>query len=213
MCSIAFINNLLSRLFGGEQDNSEDDGQLLEQELQPEQAPVPVKPHYELQLSSEHPLRRLWDFSCQQSGPFPGPEILLDEQTSEDLSEAEANRELRRLQQAISASASERLSRIQTKLDPAADAPLPAFDAKVAVITSSDNLIAWIVAYPPVGEGAELSQDCEIWGGYLERSNSDMVKQMTEMITYQRALQSAAQVTKMYDQLMTKATSDVGRFA
>ncbi len=159
MCSIAFINNLLSRLFGGEQDNSEDDGQLLEQELQPEQAPVPVKPHYELQLSSEHPLRRLWDFSCQQSGPFPGPEILLDEQTSEDLSEAEANRELRRLQQAISASASERLSRIQTKLDPAADAPLPAFDAKVAVITSSDNLIAWIVAYPPVGEGAELSRE------------------------------------------------------
>lgn len=40
-----------------------------------------------------------------------------------------------------------------------------------------------------------------------------MVKQMTEMITYQRALQSAAQVTKMYDQLMTKATGEVGRFA
>ena len=36
-------------------------------------------------------------------------------------------------------------------------------------------------------------------------------KQMTEMITYQRALQSAAQVSKMYDQLMTKATTDIGR--
>ena len=36
-------------------------------------------------------------------------------------------------------------------------------------------------------------------------------KQMTEMITFQRALQSAAQLSKMYDQLMTKATSDVGR--
>ena len=63
------------------------------------------------------------------------------------------------------------------------------------------------------GEGAQQSTDFQIWNKYLERSNSDMVKQMTEMITYQRALQSAAQVTKMYDQLMTKATSDVGRFA
>lgn len=40
-----------------------------------------------------------------------------------------------------------------------------------------------------------------------------MIKQMTEMITYQRALQSAAQITKMYDSLMTKATNDVGRFS
>ena len=50
-----------------------------------------------------------------------------------------------------------------------------------------------------------------IWHAYLERSNTDMVKQMTEMITYQRALQSAAQVSRMYDQLMSHATSDVGR--
>ena len=64
-----------------------------------------------------------------------------------------------------------------------------------------------------IGEGAEAVDSPQILWKYLERSNSDMVKQMTEMITYQRALQSAAQVTKMYDQLMTKATSDVGRFA
>ncbi len=63
------------------------------------------------------------------------------------------------------------------------------------------------------GENAQQSQDFEVWNRYLERSNSDMVKQMTEMITYQRALQSAAQVTKMYDQLMNRAATDVGRFA
>ena len=63
------------------------------------------------------------------------------------------------------------------------------------------------------GGGAEQSQDFEVWNQYLERSNSDMVKQMTEMITYQRALQSAAQVTRIYDQLMGRAASDVGRFA
>ncbi len=62
------------------------------------------------------------------------------------------------------------------------------------------------------GEDAQAGQNFEIWSRYLERSNSDMIKQMTEMITYQRALQSAAQVTKMYDQLMTRAATEVGRF-
>lgn len=38
-----------------------------------------------------------------------------------------------------------------------------------------------------------------------------MIDEMTDMLTSQRALQSAAQVTKMYDQLMTKATTDLGR--
>lgn len=45
----------------------------------------------------------------------------------------------------------------------------------------------------------------------LERSNVDMVEEMTSMMTSQRALQSAAQVLKMYDQIMSKAASDVGR--
>ena len=34
---------------------------------------------------------------------------------------------------------------------------------------------------------------------------------MTSMMTSQRALQSAAQVTKMYDELMSHVSSDIGR--
>lgn len=45
----------------------------------------------------------------------------------------------------------------------------------------------------------------------LERSNVDMVEEMTAMMSSQRALQSAAQVLKMYDQVLSKASSDVGR--
>ena len=45
----------------------------------------------------------------------------------------------------------------------------------------------------------------------LERSNVDMVEEMTAMMSSQRALQSAAQALKMYDQVMSKAASDVGR--
>ncbi len=61
------------------------------------------------------------------------------------------------------------------------------------------------------GEGAQAAETFEVWNGYLERSNTDMVKQMTEMITYQRALQSAAQISKIYNELMTRSANDVGR--
>lgn len=61
------------------------------------------------------------------------------------------------------------------------------------------------------GEGAQAVQTPYVLWKYLERSNADMIQQMTEMLTCQRALQSAAQVSKMYDELMTKATTDVGR--
>ncbi|MFT4106008.1 MAG: flagellar hook-basal body protein [Lacrimispora sp.] len=45
----------------------------------------------------------------------------------------------------------------------------------------------------------------------LERSNIDPIEEMTQMITSQRASQSAAQVLRIYDQLMSKASNDIGR--
>lgn len=56
----------------------------------------------------------------------------------------------------------------------------------------------------------EVQQPGILWK-MLERSNVDMVEEMTSMITSQRALQSAAQVLKMYDQIMSKAATEVGR--
>ncbi|MCM1441437.1 MAG: flagellar hook-basal body protein [Roseburia sp.] len=62
-----------------------------------------------------------------------------------------------------------------------------------------------------LGDGAQPVQNPTVLWKYLERSNVDMIRQMTEMLTCQRALQSAASVTKMYDELMSHAASDVGR--
>lgn len=45
----------------------------------------------------------------------------------------------------------------------------------------------------------------------LEKSNVDMVEEMTAMMSSQRALQSAAQVLRMYDQIISKSVSDVGK--
>lgn len=61
------------------------------------------------------------------------------------------------------------------------------------------------------GAQGEAMENPFLYWKYLERSNVDMVQQMTEMITCQRALQSAAQVTKMYDEVMGKAATDIGR--
>lgn len=46
---------------------------------------------------------------------------------------------------------------------------------------------------------------------YTEDSNVDMLREMTQMLTAQRTLQGGAQVLKLYDSLLTKATSEVGR--
>ena len=45
----------------------------------------------------------------------------------------------------------------------------------------------------------------------LEYSNVDASQEMVSMMEAQRALQSAAQVIKMYDQLMSKATTEIAR--
>ncbi len=47
--------------------------------------------------------------------------------------------------------------------------------------------------------------------GMLERSNVGLAQQMVKMISTQRAYQSSATLTKMYDQVMSHATGDLGR--
>ena len=61
------------------------------------------------------------------------------------------------------------------------------------------------------GEGAEAMETPELLWKYVERSNVELIRQMTDMITCQRALQSCASVTKMYDEVMGHAASDIGR--
>jgi len=71
-----------------------------------------------------------------------------------------------------------------------------------------------------VGEGMFQNADAanmfevetpQMMGKALERSNISMMDEMVSMISSQRALQSASQILKMYDQLMNKAANDIGR--
>ncbi len=59
-------------------------------------------------------------------------------------------------------------------------------------------------------EAVPTGDNTVLWKS-LEKSNVDMIEEMTAMMSSQRALQSAAQVLKMYDQIMSKSATDIGR--
>ena len=61
------------------------------------------------------------------------------------------------------------------------------------------------------GQGAQAMENPQLLWKYVERSNVELIRQMTDMIVCQRALQSCATVTKMYDEVMNRAASDIGR--
>lgn len=59
-------------------------------------------------------------------------------------------------------------------------------------------------------EGNAVPVEVQIQWKALENSNADPIEQMTRMMAGQRALQSSAQVMKMYDQLISKMVSQLG---
>ena len=61
------------------------------------------------------------------------------------------------------------------------------------------------------GGQPQQAEGYTIHHGMVERSNANMVHEMVAMMTAQRAIQSAAEVSKIYDQVMTKDTTELGR--
>jgi len=57
-----------------------------------------------------------------------------------------------------------------------------------------------------VNEQPQATNRYTIYQGYLEVSNVDMLNEMVDMMASQRALQSAAQILKMYDQVIGKSS-------
>lgn len=63
----------------------------------------------------------------------------------------------------------------------------------------------------PGGQEATVNPDSRIASKSLESSNVDMIREMSTMMTAQRALQSASQILKLYDGVITKTATEVGR--
>lgn len=152
------FNNFLSRLFGGSRD--EDEVEELEEETG-EQAPA-EEPEDDLSdtvltLSQEHPLFRLWSFRKGYTGWMPTPHLQLTGPPDKPrlLGGEELTKELSRLRTAIDSAASSRAA----QLPKAPDDPCPNVDARAAVFMTRSQLAAWIFAYPPIGEGQELTRE------------------------------------------------------
>lgn len=84
---------------------------------------------------------------------------------------------------------------------------------QLGVFTFADN--AQLVKNPSglFGDNGQAAAPAaaQIHWKWVEGSNVDMIEEMSTMITAERALQSAAQILKLYDELLTKATTEVGR--
>ena len=61
------------------------------------------------------------------------------------------------------------------------------------------------------GQQAQLRAQPQVTWKCVEESNVDMIQEMSRMLTAQRSLQSGAQVLKLYDALLTKATGEIGQ--
>ena len=61
------------------------------------------------------------------------------------------------------------------------------------------------------GQAAALNGAAAVRWQWVESSNVDMLQELSQMMTAQRALQSASEVLQLYDGLLTKATTEIGQ--
>lgn len=83
---------------------------------------------------------------------------------------------------------------------------------QIAVVdfNNYDNLVKGGNGVFYTNEQAVAADGRMLWK-YLERSNVNSVQEMVNMMSSQRALESASQVLKMYDQIMGKAVTEIGK--
>lgn len=148
MISIAFYHKILSRLFGGEPEEETQAGQETPSQQDP--GPPPPAPR-ELTLPQDHPIRQLWSIHALQAKRLPQPLLRLTDPPDMPLTDQEAEKELARLQGIVSSSARDRLARLDS--GGASD-----LDAQTVVLTAASGMAAWLLVYPPEGQGAEVDR-------------------------------------------------------
>lgn len=158
---MAFYHSLLSRLFGGDPaEEASPPEQAVDAEIP--QAPTP-DPRL-LQLPPDHVVYRLWDLRVRQKGWLPQPAFRLAERPDlpPALDDEEVRKELLRLQLAVNSSANSRLMELGAPKAPAGDGGEPAvpdLDAQAVVFTTLSGMAAWLLIYPPSGEGREIDRE------------------------------------------------------
>ncbi len=184
-----FANSILERLFGTKQENdiSSSGGELQnpeqmangelngeDKEVEDSRAFVPVN---QLILPEDHALNQLFQLRREQAGELPYPELLLE--GYENMPLEELGRELDRLDAELTSIA---VSRLKEAAPPPAlpeetdgveeekrmdgeepeepeEIPEPELDALPVVFVAGDKMRAWIMVFPPVGQGREADEE------------------------------------------------------
>ncbi len=123
-----------------------------------------------LEIPSDHPIRQLHELRQKESGALPYPHLCMDEDgvLPPELLEKEKNR----LQSSLKSVCGTRWkaakgrtrgkhSKKKAESEAAAEAPEEQLimDARPWFHLSSDKIYAWMLIFPPVGAGAEVSRD------------------------------------------------------
>lgn len=125
-------------------------------------AAVPDGPSH-LELPMDHPIRQLHELRREQAGSLPGPRLCMDEDGV--LPPEAVKKEKPRLQSSLSGACGARLKAARGKLQGKrrkkgeAEEDAPVLDAYPWLYLSSDKVYAWMLVFPPVGQGEELSRD------------------------------------------------------
>lgn len=153
---MASLSSLFSRWFGKPEEVEKE----LEAELRADPSPPPEPsppPDPGLTLPPPDPVNKLWKLYCREKGSQPAP--LLKLEARPDMTEADGRGMLFQLQVALNLPAKKRLERTQVKGKSGEEPALPVLDAQAVVFVPKDGLSAWLLLFPPVGGGEELSRD------------------------------------------------------
>ena len=157
-----FKNSFLSWLFGARSDEPEEIEEQLsaQSQEQPEAQPPDCPPLYSLDLAQSHAIFKLWTVYSEQTGWKPKPKLAFEGIPDLLMDDVTAKAELLRLQMVVNSTANGRFEQLR-KVEKRGEeqSSLPDLDAQVAVFLSKDNLTAWLLAYPPVGDGRELDRE------------------------------------------------------
>ncbi len=165
-----FKEKLTSFLFGPKKEDREEEPLLTEEEQLPQEDPgtpaaAPEDPS-QLEMPADHPIRQLHDLRRRENGPLPAPRLHMDEDgvLPPELLEKEKNR----LQSSLKSVCGTRLKAAKgrtrgkhskKKAEEAPEEEPLILDARPWFYLSSDKLYAWMLVFPPVGQGEELTRD------------------------------------------------------
>lgn len=170
---MSWKEKITSLLFGPKAETEPDDETGADREAAAEETGAEPQPGgfvdpARLELPQDHALFRLYDLRRRKSGYLPAPRLSLDEDGV--LPPEVVQRELGRLRSAITNVCGARLKQLRDmekpnpppkkKQEQEQEQELPpALDAMPWFFLSLDKLYAWVLVFPPVGPGEELTRE------------------------------------------------------